>query len=204
MTPVLWGRSSSVNVQKVMWILAELGMDYEQIDAGFTYGKLDTHAFSQMNPNRRIPVWQEGELVLWESHAIVRHLAARGGPVAHDALADQWMEFVTSTLQPPFISVFYQKVRLPEEHRSLEILEKQSKALNMALDTVETRLNAFDWLNGVEFSTAEIAMGPPMRRAFDMDFGKKTHPATKEWLARLQERVAFQENVMTSYEELRT
>ena len=78
MTPTLWGRVSSVNVQKVLWTLAELGLKYPRIDAGFTYGKTDTPEFAALNPNRRVPVWQEEGLTLWESHAIVRHLAARG------------------------------------------------------------------------------------------------------------------------------
>lgn len=203
MTPILWGRRSSVNVQKAMWMLAEIGLEHERIDAGFTYGQVLTDAFSQMNPNRRVPVWQEGDFTLWESHAIVRHLATRGGPVGHDAWADQWMEFVTSTLQSPFISVFYQKVRLPEHKRSKAVLAKQSDLLNAALAIVESRLSTVDWLNGYGLSTAEIAMGPVMHRIFDVDWDRKDIPAVQRWLERLQDRPAHRDCVMTSYEELR-
>ncbi|AKS46368.1 glutathione S-transferase [Octadecabacter temperatus] len=203
MTPVLWGRKSSVNVQKVMWMLAEIGRAYERIDAGFTYGQVGTSTFSQMNPNRRVPVWQDGDFSLWESHAILRHLARSNGPVGYDAVADQWMEFVTSTLQPPFISVFYQTVRLPKETRNKDILEQQSDILNAALAVIESRLSTVDWLNGTEFSTAEIAMGPVMHRIFDIDWDRKDVPAIQRWLHRLRDRPAFQNCVMISYDELR-
>ncbi|MDE0113562.1 MAG: glutathione S-transferase N-terminal domain-containing protein, partial [Albidovulum sp.] len=91
MMPVLWGRASSVNVQKVLWTLAELEIEFERIDAGWTYGRTNTEDFAAMNPNRLIPVWQEEGLTLWESHAIVRHLAARRPKIiGHGPIADQW------------------------------------------------------------------------------------------------------------------
>ena len=204
MTATLWGRVSSVNVQKVLWMLAELDLDYDRIDAGWTYGQTDTEAFAAMNPNRQVPVWQDDQITLWESHAILRHLAARyPGKVAHDALADQWMEFGTSTLQPPFIGVFFQCVRLPMEKRSAETLEKHAKTLNAALAIVEGRLATTDWLNGNAFSTAEIALGAPMHRIYDVDWPRGSYPAIHAWLDRLRDRPGYRATVMTSYDELR-
>ena len=160
MTPRLWGRASSVNVQKVMWALAELGLAYERIDAGGKYGRIDE--VRAMNPNARVPVWQEDGLTLWESHAILRHLAARGIP--HDAVADQWMEWTTSTLQPPFIGVFWQMVRMRPEERSEATLATQAEALNAALAILDGRLAEVGWLKGHAFSTAELAAGSLMYR----------------------------------------
>ena len=119
MTPILWGRASSSNVQKVMWALAETGQPHERRDAGGRYGVTDTDAFAAMYPLRRVPVWQEAGLTLWESHAILRHLG--GGPAAalwpddpaERAVADQWMEFTSTTLAPPFVGAFWQVVRTP-------------------------------------------------------------------------------------------
>ncbi|MDE0303698.1 MAG: glutathione S-transferase family protein [Albidovulum sp.] len=204
MMPVLWGRASSVNVQKVLWTLAELEIEFERIDAGWTYGRTNTEDFAVMNPNRLIPVWQEEGLTLWESHAIVRHLAARRPKIiGHGPIADQWMEYVTSTLQPPFIGVFFQKVRMRPKERSEEALAAHAQALNKSLAIIDARLAKSGWLDGEGFSTAEIAMGAPMHRVFDVDWPRGDFPAICSWLDRLRKRAAYRNTVMTSYEELR-
>ena len=73
----IWGRTSSINVQKVMWAVAELGLPHERIEAGGPFGGLDTADYAAMNPNRLIPVLQDGSDYVWESNTIVRYLAAR-------------------------------------------------------------------------------------------------------------------------------
>ena len=205
MTPRLWGRASSVNVQKVMWALAELDLPHERIDAGGRYGRTDSAAFARLNPNRRVPVWEEDGLVLWESHAILRHLANRhgAGTLALTATADQWMEFTSTTLQPPFLGVFWQAVRLPGPDRSAEALARHLQALDAALDIVEARLGAAGWLDGDAFSAADIAAGSLMYRYFDIDIPRPSRPALTAWYGRLASRTAYAATVMTSYDELR-
>ena len=76
----LWGRTNSINVQKVLWCLEELGLPYERVDAGGPFGVVDTPAYRTLNPNGRVPVIEEDGFVLWESNAIVRYVAARHDP----------------------------------------------------------------------------------------------------------------------------
>src|SRR5712664_2715965 len=101
----IYGRLSSINVQKVIWCLDELGqkegVDYERIDAGLQFGVNKTDAYLKMNPNGLVPTLVDGDFVLWESNGIVRYLASHGG---HDdeslfpadlkirADADRWMD----------------------------------------------------------------------------------------------------------------
>ena len=73
----IWGRRNSGNVQKVMWLVGELSLEHEHIPAGGPFGRLSDPEFGALNPNRLIPVMEDGELVVWESHAILRYLAAR-------------------------------------------------------------------------------------------------------------------------------
>ena len=75
----VWGRRSSFNVQKVMWLVGELGLEHEHIDAGGSFGGLDAPDFLAMNPHGRVPVIRDGDATVWESHAILRYLAARHG-----------------------------------------------------------------------------------------------------------------------------
>ena len=73
----IWGRISSINVQKVVWCALELGCEFERIDAGGAFGVVDTPAFGRLNPNHKVPVIDDDGFVLWESNAIVRYLCAK-------------------------------------------------------------------------------------------------------------------------------
>ncbi len=73
----IWGRANSVNVQKVLWCLAELDLPYERIDAGMAFGRTREADYLAMNPNARVPTLVEGDFVLWESNSIMRYLCSR-------------------------------------------------------------------------------------------------------------------------------
>ena len=100
----IWGRTNSINVQKVLWCCGELGLDYERIDAGLAFGVNNTAEYKAMNPNGLVPTIDEDGFILWESHAIVRYLARKygGGKLWPDdprvaADADRWMEWYSTT-----------------------------------------------------------------------------------------------------------
>src|SRR4051812_38260733 len=122
----VWGRRSSFNLQKVMWLIGELELPHQHIDAGGQFGGLDTPDFLAMNPHGRIPVIQDDATTVWESHAILRYLAARHGagrfwsddPVARAAV-DGWMDWSQTALQPDFlVGVFWGFYRTPEDKRN--------------------------------------------------------------------------------------
>jgi glutathione S-transferase len=73
----IWGRTNSINVQKVLWCCHELSLDYERIDAGSDFGVTDTPEYRAMNPNRLVPTIDDGDIRLWESNVIVRYLAQK-------------------------------------------------------------------------------------------------------------------------------
>src|SRR5665647_2676789 len=79
MTITLYGRASSVNVQKVLWALDEVGQRFEHIQLGGAFGGLSDPAYRALNPNGRVPTLKDGDLVVWESYAIVRYVAAAYG-----------------------------------------------------------------------------------------------------------------------------
>jgi len=122
---ILWGRASSVNVQKVLWALEESGRPYEHKIVGGIFGGNNDPEFAALTPVRRVPVLQDGNVTLWESHAILRYLAREQvSPVA-----DVWMEFGSTTLQPPFLGLFWQQVRMRKAEQDKATLEKHIKAL---------------------------------------------------------------------------
>ncbi len=101
----VWGRRSSFNLQKVMWLVDELGIAHRHIEAGGKFGGLDTPEFYAMNPHRKVPVIDDKGTVVWESHTILRYLAARYGKDSfwHEDPArlsefDRWMDWSQTTL----------------------------------------------------------------------------------------------------------
>ena len=104
----VWGRRSSFNLQKVMWLVGELGLEHRHIEAGGRFGDLDTPEFTAMNPHGRVPVIDDDGTIVWESHAILRYLAARHGRFWSDdpgarSQVDRWMDWSQTALQPDFL-----------------------------------------------------------------------------------------------------
>ena len=174
----LWGRATSSNVQKVMWMLGEIDVGYDRIDAGAEFGVVDTDAFARLNPNRKVPVLEDEGLVLYESHAILRHLARKHGrltpadPAAH-AIADQWMDWTATTLTPPLVGVFFQTVRLPLPKRDPNVLAGHLEALRGAMRILDAHMREADWIAGGAFSIGDIPAATLMYRYHEMDFERE-------------------------------
>ena len=75
----LWGRISSINVRKVVLCAQVLGLDFERVDAGLSFGIVNTPDYRTRNPNGLVPLLEDGDFTLWESNAICRYLARREG-----------------------------------------------------------------------------------------------------------------------------
>ena len=120
----IWGRNNSINVQKVMWTVAELGLAHQRHDVGRQFGGLDTAEFLAMNPNGLIPTIDDDGTIVWESNAVVRYLAAKYGAgslwpedPAQRADADRWMDWMLNTINPHIGPVFVALIRTPPEQR---------------------------------------------------------------------------------------
>ena len=95
------GRPNSFNVRKVLWLCDELGIPFVREDWGRGYKPTATPEFLKLNPVAQIPVVLDGDLVLRESHAILRYLATKHGaetlyPSAPEkrVRVEQWMDWV--------------------------------------------------------------------------------------------------------------
>jgi glutathione S-transferase len=176
----IWGRANSVNVQKVLWCLAELSLAYERIDAGMAFGKTREADYLAMNPNARIPTLVEGDFTLWESNSIMRYLClahGRGTQIYPEApklraSVDRWLDWTLSMVQPVDRPVFWGIVRTPPAER----------------DMIQVR----PFMDGDAFTLADIAIGAYARRWLGVEgITRPAQPHLTRWLAELGKRPGF-------------
>ncbi|MGB3718952.1 MAG: glutathione S-transferase [Proteobacteria bacterium] len=207
----VWGRKTSINVQKVMWTVAELGLVHQRIDAGGQFGGLDTDEFGKLNPNRLVPVIDDNGFVLWESNAIVRYLAAVYGreklgsaDERQRALADQWMEWANSTLYSDIIATcFLGLIRTPAKDRNVAAIEKAAKRVGERLAILDAQLAGRSYILGDQLTAADIGCGSLMYRYFTLDIPRPRLENVEAWYQRLTERRAYQDHVMIDYQALK-
>ena len=137
----IYGRTNSVNVQKVLWCLAELDVPYERIDAGLKFGKNNEPWYLELNPNGQVPLLVDGSFSLWESNTIVRYLAGKHGfgglcPRSPEtrALAERWMDWQLSTLIRPVSIVFQALYRTPPAERDAAAIARNTVEANRAME----------------------------------------------------------------------
>lgn len=205
----IWGRLSSANVQKPIWALDELGLAYSHVPLGGKFGGLDTPEYLAMNPNGKVPTLRDGDLTVWESHAIVRYLAATYGQgrlwpedAKARALVDQWTDWTATTFQPAWIEVFWRFVRTPVAQHDKPAIEKALGTACAAYAILDKQLGKTPFIAGEQLTYADIVAGASMFRWMTMAIERPDMPNLAAWYQRLQARPAFRKAVSVSYEEL--
>ena len=208
----IYGRSDSSNVQAVMWCVAELGLEHVRHDIGHRFGGTNTKAFIDMNPNQTVPVLRDGAgLTLWESGAILRHLANQYGderfwPRAANLRAnvDKWAEWSKVSVAINFtIPIFWAVVRTPKKQQNSDLINVAIKALEVKLSIADYQLGKHRYLAGDAFTLADIQLGHILYRYFDIDIERKKLPNLSLYYEKLCERPMYNKHVMVSYEALR-
>jgi glutathione S-transferase len=199
----IWGRTSSLNVQKVMWTVAELGLEHERIDAGGAFGKLDTPAYGRLNPNRRIPTIEDGDVVVWESNACVRYLAARYGagslwPEApgQRARSDMWMDWAVTTVMPELGPAFMQLVRTPAGKRDMAVVAAAAARLGPVFALLDDHLAHSPYVGGEALTIGDIPLGCAFWRYQNLDLERPPLPNCQLWYQSLKARDAYRRHVM--------
>ncbi len=206
----IYGRSSSINVQKVMWTVGELGVAHRRVDLGGRFGGLDAPDYLAKNPHRRVPTLEEDGTVVWESNAIMRYLAARHGAgtlwdadPGRRAQHDQWMDWLQTTLAPGFYGLFWAKVRTPPEQQDAAEIARLEQRCGDLYGLLERQLGDKAFLVEERLGLADLALGTTLFRYFTMEIVRPALPRLESWYGRLQERPAYRSYAMVSYEELR-
>ena len=171
----IYGRVSSINVQKVIWCLEELGkkegIDYERIDAGLQFGVNNTDAYLKMNPNGLVPTLVDGDFVLWESNTIVRYLAAAYGvgnllPANYKTRADteRWMDWSLATLWPTLRVSYLGLTRTAPDQQNIPAIKKHYQDTTKLMQILDGVLADKLYCTGAEFTLGDIILAVAVDR----------------------------------------
>ena len=206
----LYGRSSSYNVQKVLWLLDELRLDVEHIEYGGRFQSLDTDEFFKINPFRKIPVLFDNKKSIRESNSILRYLAARYGQQhwwANDpyqrSIYESWMDWSIDVVEPAFVGVFWGYYRTPEANRDWTHINLHREKCIDCLDMIDLQTTQTSYLAGSDISLADISVAVFIYRLCEIDLGIDLPPATRRWYKQLTERAGYQNWVMSDFSELK-
>ena len=197
----IWGRINSVNVKKALWTAEELGLKYQRIDAGLQFGVNKTPEYLKMNPTGLVPTIEDDGFVLWESHTVVRYLAAKHGAgslcpsdLRARADAERWMDWAF-TFQNAMRNVFWGLIRTPPEKRDPRAIEEGRKNSIELLAIPESVLAGRKYLTGNTFTMGDIPFGCELQRYMRVPIERPRLPAVDAYFERLRERPAYRQHV---------
>jgi len=185
------GKAASINVRKVLWTCAELGLPFEREEWSD-----DVHA--ALNPNRMVPVLVDGEVTLWESNTICRYLCTRYGGAAllpagagPRARVEQWMDWQATELNTAWRYAFMALVRESAAHTAPAQIAASASSWNRHMGILDAQLaHTGAYVAGKDFTLADIVLGLSANRWLMTPMARPDYPHVAAWLARLEAREA--------------
>jgi glutathione S-transferase len=200
----IWGRNTSINVQKVMWAIGELGIPHERVDIGGPFGKNNEPAYLAMNPNGLVPTLEEEDgFVLWESNSIVRYLAAKYGAGTLDpkdprerASANRWMDWQLSVTAPTIHPLFWGLIRTPPEKRDHAKINEAQEKTTATMKILDVQLGKTAFVAGDIFSMGDIPTALTAYRYRRLVPDRSGLDNLERWFTAIEQRHAFKEHVL--------
>jgi len=200
----LLGRSNAYNVRKVLWLLGELGLPFEQEEWGRGYRPTSEPGFLALNPLGTVPVLVDGEVVLRESHVILRYLAARDrathllpeAPAAR-ARVEQWMDWAAYDMTLAMKGAYLGGELGLAPWSDPWAVARGRAEYAQGMGRVDAALaGGIPYLDGEEFTLADILVGFLVHRWFSMKGIERTAvPALAGYYERLSQRPAYRRHI---------
>lgn len=206
----LYARRTSSNCQKVLWFLGELGIAYEFVPTGGDAGGLDTPAYTKLNPNGLVPTWKDERGAVWESHTILRYLAAAYGSAvwwsedpAERSRVERWMDWSQSGFDSAFMSLFWGYWRTPSKDRDEEAIRLRVEQCRAAVGILDGVLERSDFIAGDQLTLADVCIGALMYRYANLEVTEALPANVAQWYQKLTDREPYRVHVMLSFDELK-
>ena len=199
MTIVLHGFPMSPNTRRALLALEETGSDYRLEPVDLMSGQQKSDAYRKLNPTARVPTLVDGDIVLWESNAILVYLAEKhpdrlfaGKLPAERGDVARWMFMNAAHLSPAMARIFAHTIRLPEDQRLPRIVEESRAEVDRSLGGVELHLKETqrEYLGG-PFGIADLSIAPALGFASMLGVSLEAFPAVASWLGRVQARASW-------------
>ncbi|MFZ6862231.1 glutathione S-transferase family protein [Undibacterium sp. Ji67W] len=196
---ILLGKSPSINVRKVQWACAEIGIPFQQEQFGSGTQAVNTPEFMAFNPNALVPVIKDGDFVLWESNVICRYLANKHGRIdllpseaQSRARVEQWMDWQATELNNSWRYAFMALVRQSPAHTDQRVIAASIESWNRHMKIFEMQLERTGaYAVGADFTLADIVLGLSVHRWISMPMERPAMPAVSAYYERLCLREAF-------------
>ncbi len=199
MTLTLHGFPMSPNSRRVHVMLEELGVPYQYVEVSLMEGAHKAPAYLALNPNGRVPTLVDGDVSLWESHAIMEHLAERfpdqrlGAQGARErGEIAQWTYLNAAHFGPAVAGVFAHTIRLPEDQRVPKIAENGRAEANRVMTLLDRELSSRPFIALERLTIADLAFLPTLAVAPMLGFDLSERPALSRWLTELKARPSWQ------------
>lgn len=194
------GKSSSINVRKVLWTCAEIGLEFDLTEFGSgTSNSVTTPEFLILNPNAMVPVIQYEGQVLWESNTICRYLAARHQRTdllpqdpMHRAQVEKWMDWQATELNNAWRYAFMGLVRQHPAFQDPAAIAQSVQQWNRAMGILEAQLQSTGaYVQGPALSLADIGLGLSLHRWLESPITHVSYPALQSYYALLKRTSQF-------------
>jgi glutathione S-transferase len=191
----LLGRSTSGNVQKVLFALEEIGLNYTREDYGRQFNNTQTPEYRKLNPNSKVPTLIDGDTVMWESHTIVRYLVAlhkpalTGSTPAERTYVERWMDWLLGALNTPYVAVF--KDAKNEPAKRAPDFAAQSADMVAQLKILDGHIAGKAYFALDRLTAADIALAPIVKRCLEFPIEKPDFPELTRWMKAIEARPAF-------------
>lgn len=191
----LLGRATSGNVQKVIFLLEELGLPYERVDYGRQFNNTQTPEYRALNPNAKVPTLVDGDVATWESNTILRYLAALHAPAMHGGTpaerteVERWMDWLLASVNAPYLAMF-RDAKKPEAERAPDF-DAQRKELVALLQILDAHLAGRDFVALGRLTLADVALAPVLARCLAFPIERPALPDLERWCAAMAARPAF-------------
>ncbi|HEV7816309.1 MAG TPA: glutathione S-transferase [Janthinobacterium sp.] len=193
------GKSSSINVRKVLWTCVEIGLPFEQEQWGMGFQATDVPSFRALNPNAMVPVIQDDGFVLWESNTICRYLASKHGrddllPAAPQqrALVEQWMDWQAGELNNSWRYAFMALARKSPAHTDAALIAAGIAGWNRHMGILDAQLEKTGaYAAGPAFTLADIVLGLSANRWLMTPMERPDYPALSAYHERLSQHPGY-------------
>ena len=181
-----------------LWLLHELGLDFEHIPLDFHGDDLNTPEYRALNPNGRVPTLVDGQLVLWESMAINLYLARRYGSEAGfwptsiegEALAWQWSFWVMTEVEYSLLTVLMHGRVLAEDKRDPDKASRNRGCLKGPFEVLDQALAGKRYLVEERFTVADLNVAAVLSWCRPARVPLDDYPDLDDWLQRCLDRPA--------------